>query len=73
MPWCGTWGAASGAYWWILPLIGLLFMGVMFFACIRGFGFGCIGRRGTSDEIARLQREIDGLKASADEDLHQPR
>jgi hypothetical protein len=50
MPWCGTWGAASSAYWWILPVLGLLFMVVMFFACFRAFGFGCMGRRrGTSD------------------------
>lgn len=40
MPWCGFWGAG---YWWILPLIGLVFMGIMFFACARGFG--CMGMR----------------------------
>ncbi len=43
MPWCGFWGATS-AFWWVLPLIGLVLMGVMFVVCFRGFG--CFGRTG---------------------------
>ena len=43
MPWCGYWGTTGAAYWWVLPLIGLVFMAVMFLACARGFG--CMGRR----------------------------
>ncbi len=38
MPWCGYWGTTGPAYWWVLPLIGLVFMAVMLFACFRGFG-----------------------------------
>ena len=45
MPWCGYWGTTGAAYWWVLPLIGLVFMAVMFFACFRGFGCMCRGRR----------------------------
>lgn len=51
MPWCGYGGAALGGWWWIFPLVGLLFMGVMFFLCFRGFGARCMGRRrGSSGE-----------------------
>jgi hypothetical protein len=72
MPWCGYWVAASSVYGWVVPVIGLLFVGIMLFACFRGFGFGCMGtRRRTSDEIASLQREIDGLKADAQKSLLQ--
>ncbi len=38
MPWCGYWGTTGTDYWWVLPLIGLVFMAFMFFACFRGFG-----------------------------------
>ncbi len=61
MPWCGYWGATSAGYWWILPLIGLVFMGVMFFVCFRGIG--CMGgRRRSPGDLSSLQREVDGLK-----------
>jgi hypothetical protein len=57
MPWCGFLGTA---YWWVLPLIGLVFLGVMLFVCSRGFG--CMGgwRRGRmafSEESARNERD----------------
>ena len=45
MPWCGYWGTTGTAYWWVLPLIGLVFMAVMFFACFRGLGCMCGWRR----------------------------
>jgi hypothetical protein len=69
MPWCGYWGTAVGGYWWILPLIGLVFMGVMFFVCFRGFGFGCMGgHRRTSRERSDLEREVEKSK----EDVRKP-
>ncbi len=61
MPWCGYLGTGGGSFWWVLPLIGLVFMGVMFFACFRGSG--CMGRRWrTPGEPSDLRREIEGLK-----------
>ncbi len=60
MPWCGFWGTGF-AYWWVLPLIGLVFMGLMFFVCFRGFG--CMGgRRRTSGDASGLQRDLETLK-----------
>lgn len=62
MPWCGYWSTSGGSFWWILPLIGLVFMGAMFVACFRG-GFGCMGRlRRTSGEPSALRDEVEGLK-----------
>ncbi len=61
MPWCGFWGTTGAAYWWILPLIGLVLMGVMFFVCFRGFG--CMGgRRRTPGELSGFQRDLETLK-----------
>ena len=68
MPWCGYWGTAGGSYWWVLPLVGLVFMGVMFFACFRGLG--CMGRRrriagepsDLRDEVERLKDEVQKLQ-----------
>ncbi|HSD21578.1 MAG TPA: hypothetical protein VLC54_16135, partial [Anaeromyxobacter sp.] len=51
----------GGAYWWVVPLIGLVFMGVMLFACLRGFG--CMGaRRRRFEDDESLRREVEGLK-----------
>lgn len=58
MPWCGYWGTGA-AYWWILPLFGLVLMGVMFFACFRGAG--CLRGRGPRAR-SDLEREVAGLK-----------
>ncbi len=61
MPWCGFWGTTGAAYWWILPLIGLVIMSVMFFVCFRGFG--CTGgRRRTPGELSGFQRDLETLK-----------
>lgn len=38
MHWAGYWGAPWGAWGWVFPLIGLLFMVVMVFACVRMMG-----------------------------------
>ena len=59
MPWCGYWGTAGSAFWWVLPLIGLVVMGVIFFACFRAFA--CMnGRRMTSRGLSDLQRQVQG-------------
>jgi len=55
--WCETWGSSS----WIFPLLGLVVMGVMAVACLRGFG--CMGwRSGAPGDVAELRREIQALK-----------
>ncbi len=66
MPCFGFSGTAVG-FWWVLPLVGLLFMGLVFFVCFRGFrgagAYGCMGgRRHASGELSDLQREIASLK-----------
>lgn len=62
MPWCGFLGTAGGSFWWILPLIGLVFMAVMLFACFRD-GFGCMGRRRRMPgDPSDLRSEVDRLK-----------
>ena len=54
MPWCGSWAMAGGGLWWLLPLVGLVFMAVMFFVCFRGFARA--GRRQrTSGELSARQ------------------
>jgi hypothetical protein len=71
MPWCGTWGAAVGGFWWIFPLLGLVFMGLMIFLCFRGFGFACMGRR-RPGELSDLQREVENLKEDVRKLSRQP-
>ncbi len=71
MPWCGFWGTAGFACWWILPLIGLVFMGLMFFVCFRGFG--CMGgRRRTSGDLPSFQRDLESLKEDVRKLRHDP-
>ncbi len=61
MPWCGLWATTGAAYWWIVPLIGLVFVGVMFFVCFRGAG--CMGgRRRAPTDLSGVQRDLDRLK-----------
>lgn len=62
-------GSPWSGFGWIFPLIGLLFMVVMAFVCIRRMGdmagFGCLGsgHRGHAIQQADdLRREIQGLK-----------
>ena len=66
------WSGYSGSPWWgfgwIFPLIGLLFMVVMAFVCIRMMGgmgaFGCLGghRGHTIQQADDLRTEIQELK-----------
>lgn len=61
MPWCGYWGTPVGGFWWLMPLFGLAFMGVMAFLCFRGMG--CMaGRRRPGGEVSDLQREVVSLR-----------
>jgi hypothetical protein len=59
---CAFWATTGATYWWILPLIGLVFMGLMFFVCIR-HGFGCVGGRSRiSGHVSGLQRDLESVK-----------
>jgi hypothetical protein len=66
--WSGYWGPPWGGFAWIFPLIGLLFMVVMVFVCIRMMGgmsgFGCMPSHGAPDakETEELRREVRELK-----------
>lgn len=67
MPWCGSWGAPLGGWWWVMPLVGLVFMGLMFALCFRGFrgsrGFRSMcGRDRTTDELTEVRRELASLR-----------
>lgn len=66
--WGWGWGPAWGGFGWIFPLIGLLIMAVMVFACLRMMGgmrgFGCMGehRGHSATELDELRREVRELK-----------
>ncbi len=66
--WGGYWGPPWGGFGWIFPLIGLLFMVVMGFVCIRMMGgmsgFGCMGSHGarSAGEVEELRRDVRKLK-----------
>lgn len=66
--WGGYWGPPWGGFGWILPLIGLLFMLVTVFMCIRMMGgisgLGCMGGHTThsAGEVEDLRREVRELK-----------
>lgn len=65
--WAWNWVVPSGGDWWIFSLVGLVFIIVMAFACLRLMhvmsGFGCMaGHRGKSDGTNDLQREVQELK-----------
>ncbi len=77
MPCFGFLGTTGVGFWWILPLVGLLFMALMFFVCFRGFralgGCGCMGGRWRAPgELSDLQHEIDGLKEDVRKLVRQP-
>ena len=66
--WGGYWGPPWGGFWWIFPLLGLVIMVLMAFACLRmmggisGLGWmgGRSGHRG--GETEDLRREVQELK-----------
>lgn len=62
MPCFGHWGASGAVYWWVLPLFGLVFMGIMFFVCARGSGCGGGRRRAAGDGLSHLESEVARLK-----------
>ncbi len=66
--WAAYWAAPWGGFGWIFPLIGLLFMVVMGFVCIRMMGgmsgFGCMGGHTahTTGEVEDLRRGVRDLR-----------
>jgi len=66
--WSGYWGPSWVGLGWIFPLIGLVFMVVMVFFCIRMMsgksGFDCMARHGgqNAKETEDLRREVRELK-----------
>ena len=71
MPCLGTWGTVGSGFWWVMPLVGLVLMGVMFFVCFRGFG--CMGRRRpTSGELSDLRGDVESLKEDVRKLQRQP-
>ena len=76
MPWCGYgfWGAPLGGAWWLFPLIGFLFMALMFALCFRVFGrwWGWRAPRGAwawhrrgpegEAELSELRRDVARLR-----------
>jgi hypothetical protein len=58
----------AGGFWWIFPLLGLVVMVLMAFACLCMMGgtsgFGCRGGRGghSDGETEDLRREVQELK-----------
>ncbi len=66
--WGWGWGPPWGGFGWIFPVIGLLFMVVMAFVCIRMMGGmmggGCFGghRGHDASEAEDLRREVRELK-----------
>ena len=60
---CWTWGPYMWGWWWIFPIIGLIFMIVMISACSGFFRKRCsLGGMGRYDNIEDLKREIGELK-----------
>ncbi|HEU5320057.1 MAG TPA: hypothetical protein VFX28_04595, partial [Methylomirabilota bacterium] len=63
----GPWASPMGAFWWILPLLGLL-IGLFFvIAMVRmmsgGGHFMCMGpHHDDGAEMAKLRREVEALR-----------
>lgn len=66
--WSGYWGPPWGGLGWIFPLIGLLFMVVMLFLCLRMMGGmmggGCMAGHGghSAGNVEDLRREVRELR-----------
>ncbi len=72
MPWCGFWGTAGSAFWWVPPLIVVVLMGAIFFLCSRALGF-TERRRHAGDGFSDVQRRIQELQDDVGELLRPPR
>lgn len=60
---CWTWGPYLWGWWWIFPVIGFMFMMIMFFACLGFFRKkGSFCGMGRYDQTEDLRREIGDLK-----------
>jgi hypothetical protein len=60
------------ALWWLMPLFGLLFMGLMMFLCVRGVG--CMPfRQCRSGRLAEIERDVQAMKEDIRKLLQQPR
>ena len=60
---CWTWGPYMWGWWWIIPVIGFIFMMIMIFACSGFFRKrGSLCSTGRYDNIEDLKREIGELK-----------
>ncbi len=74
--WGEYWGPPWGGIGWIFPLVGLLFMVVMVFVCLRMIcgmmAGGCMtGRRSNNpDEVEGLRREVRELKGEIEKLRH---
>ncbi len=59
-------------FWWVFPLLGLVVMGAMLFACVRGFG--CMGGRAARapGDVTELRRELQALKEDVSKLVRNP-
>jgi hypothetical protein len=62
---CAIWGATFGAFWWVVPLMGMLLCATLLFLTFRflatGRGLAC-GRAAAGDEPADLRAEVRALR-----------
>ena len=62
----GPWMGPMWGFWWVFPLIGLLFCVFFVFAMIRmmsGGRFMCMRPHpDNGEEVARLRREVEDLR-----------
>jgi hypothetical protein len=62
----GPWMGPMWGFWWVFPLVGLLFFAFFVFAMIRmmsGGRFMCMGPHpDNGEEVGRLRREVEDLR-----------
>ena len=62
----GPWMGPMWGFWWVFPLVGLLFCAFFVFAMIRmmsGGRFMCMGPHPhNGEEVARLRKEVEDLR-----------
>ena len=64
---CAMWTATFGAFWWIVPLVGLALCATLLFLVFRFLtagGIGCLGAHGHAgaSETADLRAELRSLR-----------